>query len=304
MGVYTVWILFNFSLALRRLQLFCYSKCNFIPLLFCAFLRFLSTQKCVNGSMRGRTAVPQWAIQPCIKSVSAWPAFSYYSLCSPFVCEPAQDAGQLFTTGKRSTDTFEVVFTLETVLVPLLLCFVAPLGPGSQELQGALCIVWPAASICTTLLMLHYSPTTKALNRGINLKLCPEEMAFGDELYPYEWDGFVPHESTSCCNNQIFVLYANAGLGSIQLNCVLCSSILLCTFIQAFRKNRPKSLNKNLIQIFLKPFYDDILTRVNRKSYTRWQGVKIQERHTVGKVSFSRHLFSVYVHYCLNILDQ
>lgn len=105
MGVYTVWILFNFSLALRRLQLFCYSKCNFIPLLFCAFLRFLSTQKCVNSSMRGRTAVPWWAIQLCIKSVSAWPAFSYYSLCSPFVCEPAQDAGQLFTTGKRPTQT-------------------------------------------------------------------------------------------------------------------------------------------------------------------------------------------------------
>ncbi|KAL0192817.1 hypothetical protein M9458_011113, partial [Cirrhinus mrigala] len=59
---------------------------------------FLSTPKCVISSMRGRTAVPLWAIQQCTKSVSAWPAFSSYSLCSPFVYEPARDAGQLFTT--------------------------------------------------------------------------------------------------------------------------------------------------------------------------------------------------------------
>lgn len=97
-------------------------------------------------------------------------------------------------------------------------------GPSRPRITGAIgttvCIVWPSASICTLLLLLHYSTTTKALNRGINLKLCPEEMALGDELYPYEWDGLAPHESTSCCNNQIFVLYANAGWGSIWLNSV------------------------------------------------------------------------------------
>jgi len=97
-------------------------------------------------------------------------------------------------------------------------------GPSQSRFTGAIrttvCIVWPSASICTLLLLLHYSPTTKALNRSINLKLRPEEMALGDELYPYEWDGLAPHESTSCWNNQIFVLYANAGWGSICLNSV------------------------------------------------------------------------------------